>query len=227
MMRRATVRLMLLITVLAGCISVDASAPDRTPLPGDLVAHSGAPVSDSEVTGLARAVFRPERSQIENGTEVYRFVCMACHGDQGQGLTTEWRQVFGVEDSNCWQSKCHAANHPAHGFQLPRTVPAILGAGTLLRIANGAELYDVIARTMPWWNPGSLSSEESWALTAYLLRGHSALPDRVTVDPGNAPIFRPGVAIVSGGDDRPIAIAIAGLLAIAAVALIIQNARRR
>jgi hypothetical protein len=31
-------------------------------------------------------------------------ICMACHGDQGQGLTDEWREAWDG-DSYCWESK--------------------------------------------------------------------------------------------------------------------------
>jgi hypothetical protein len=42
-------------------------------------------------------------TQLGQGTLLYWGVCMACHGDRGQGLTNEWRAVYG-EDQNCWAS---------------------------------------------------------------------------------------------------------------------------
>ena len=56
-------------------------------------------------------------SQLEYGAEVYRLVCQDCHGNRGQGLTDEWRATWAPADQNCWQSKCHAANHPPEGFR--------------------------------------------------------------------------------------------------------------
>ena len=44
--------------------------------------------------------------QLDRGASYYWGVCMACHGDYGQGLTDEWRNSFG-EDRNCWESGCH------------------------------------------------------------------------------------------------------------------------
>jgi cytochrome c len=40
--------------------------------------------------------------QLQKGSEIYWGICMACHGDIGQGLTDEWQDAFGEEDRNCW-----------------------------------------------------------------------------------------------------------------------------
>ncbi len=112
----------------------------------------------------------------DKGAIPYWGICLSCHGDKGQGLTDEWRQGgFGL-DMNCWKSKCHAPNHPTPGFTLPRLVPAIIGPNTLQRFTTVQELETYIKSTMPWWNPGSLSDDDSWNLTAYLLRENGVLP---------------------------------------------------
>jgi mono/diheme cytochrome c family protein len=103
-------------------------------------------------------------------------VCLACHGDKGQGLTDEWRELAFGEDMNCWKSKCHAANHPPEGFYLIRQVPPAIGPGSLKRFVTAADLQHYLKKKMPWWKPGSLSEEEAWQLTAYLMRSSSLLP---------------------------------------------------
>lgn len=40
----------------------------------------------------------PGSPQMEYGREIYRLACSACHGDKGQGLTTEWRMAWAPED---------------------------------------------------------------------------------------------------------------------------------
>src|SRR3972149_2738493 len=50
-------------------------------------------------------------TQTDKGELVYWGICLACHGDRGQGLTDEWRDAWG-EDRNCGASKAHAANQP-------------------------------------------------------------------------------------------------------------------
>ncbi len=111
-------------------------------------------------------------SQADRGGEVYRLVCSACHGGRGQGLTDEWRASWAPSDRNCWQSKCHAANHPPDGFVLPRTAPAIIGPGALAKFPTAADVHAFIAANMPWQQPGSLTDEEYWQLTAFLMRAN-------------------------------------------------------
>jgi len=106
----------------------------------------------------------------DRGSLTWWGVCMACHGDKGQGLTLEWRITAFGEDFNCWQSKCHAANHPPQGFVFPKEVPPAMGEGTLRRFVTAAELQRYLKTRMPWWAQGSLSQEQAWELTAFLLR---------------------------------------------------------
>jgi len=109
-------------------------------------------------------------SQADEGAQVYYLVCMACHGDKGQGLTEEWRNVLSPEDRNCWQSKCHASNHPLEGFKMPDTVPPVVGPGLISAFGNASNLHTYLKVRMPWQAPGSLSEEEYWQLTAFLIR---------------------------------------------------------
>lgn len=123
---------------------------------------------------LEKPVLPANPSLADQGSIPYWSICLSCHGDKGQGLTDEWREQFGA-DKNCWTSKCHAANHPPQGFSFPHVVPPVIGPGTLTRFTTALELKEYIQKTMPWWKPGSLDEEKSWALTAYLLRENGAL----------------------------------------------------
>jgi hypothetical protein len=120
-------------------------------------------------------------TQADQGAQVYYLVCMACHGDRGQGLTAEWRGALDPPDQNCWQSRCHAANHPPDGFVFPHDVPPVIGPSMAARFANGLELYQYLKTRMPWQAPGMRSDEEYWQLTAHLLRWNG-------VDPGSEPL---------------------------------------
>lgn len=117
----------------------------------------------------------PDASQLEYGAEVYRLVCKACHGDKGQGLTDDWRAQWEPQDQNCWQSKCHALNHPPDGFYLPIS-PAVVGP-PLKIFETALDLYSFIRKYMPWHNPGSMTENESWSVTAYILKINN-------IDPG-------------------------------------------
>jgi hypothetical protein len=111
---------------------------------------------------------------------------MACHGDRGQGLTEEWRSAWSPGDQNCWQSKCHAANHPPQGFELPVIIPGLIGEGTLPRFETAADLELFICERMPWYAPRTLDETTCWQLAAFLLRENGVLPDGVQLDATNA-----------------------------------------
>ncbi len=110
----------------------------------------------------------PDATQLEYGAEIYRLVCSACHAYDGTGLTDEWRATWDPDSQNCWQSKCHGENHPQDGFFLPDS-PAIVGPVIPALFANAYELYEYIYIYQPWYNPNSLTEEEAWAVTAYVL----------------------------------------------------------
>ena len=128
----------------------------------------------------------PNATQADYGAEVYRLVCKACHGDRGQGLTPDWIVQWAPDDQNCWQSKCHSANHPPDGFVLPRDIPPAIGATVASRFTDGLQLQRYIAATMPWHAPGTLESEEYWQVTAYLLAQSGVEIGNATLNEENA-----------------------------------------
>ncbi|MGH8010487.1 MAG: hypothetical protein ACREQ3_26120, partial [Candidatus Binatia bacterium] len=132
----------------------------------------GEPGTNGEPERLVAPTLSANPTQAERGAHEFALRCMACHGDRGQGLTDEWRAAWGVEEQNCWQSKCHAANHPPEGFELLPFAPQVIGQGALSRFETAADLHDFICTNMPWQNPGSLEDAMCWQLTAFLLRAN-------------------------------------------------------
>jgi hypothetical protein len=112
-------------------------------------------------------------SQADTGAQVFWLNCQPCHGDVGQGLTDEWRAQYPPEDQNCWESRCHGDRPYDDGFTLPHFVPGVIGPDTLLRFTSAADLFAFIKAAMPFQAPGSLSDDDYWALTAFLLRAHA------------------------------------------------------
>jgi cytochrome c len=130
---------------------------------------TGTPVVPT-VDRLAEPTLPALPSQADKGSQVYWLSCMPCHGDWGQGLTTEFRNAYPEEDRNCWNSGCHGNRPYLNGFTLPQTVPALIGTGTLQKFPNAAVLRAYIFAAMPFWKPGSLTEEETLQITAFLLR---------------------------------------------------------
>jgi mono/diheme cytochrome c family protein len=121
---------------------------------------------------LARPPMSDPPTQIELGHVEYWMSCMVCHGDRGQGLTEEWRSVLDPEDMNCWQSKCHAPNHPPEGFEIPRQSPLVIGPGALTGYETATDLFEYLRTNMPWAFPGLFEDDVYWNLTAYLAQAN-------------------------------------------------------
>ncbi len=157
--------LAVLVAALTSCASPAPPSPTAAAAATPTPKHMPVPAS----TGDWLLVNVPANAtQAQYGAEVYRLVCQDCHGDKGQGLTPQWRATWAPQDQNCWQSKCHAANHPPEGFILP-IAPAIVGQAALSPFSTAQDLYDFIQAQMPWYRPGSLVQKDAWAVTAHVL----------------------------------------------------------
>ena len=124
--------------------------------------------------------------QADHGAQVYWLSCLPCHGDKGQGLTDEFRKTYPPEEEYCWKSGCHGANPYESGFTLPKTIPAVIGSTTLAKFTDAAQLNVYIRATMPFWNPGSLTEEEAWRVTAFVLRENGLWDGSTELNASNA-----------------------------------------
>lgn len=141
---------------------------------------------------LAQPTLPVVPSQADHGAQVYWLSCLPCHGDRGQGLTDEFRDTYPLEDRYCWNSGCHGARPYDNGFKLPMTIPAVVGAGTLQKFANASVLQAYIKATMPFWKPGSLTDDEAWQVTAFVLRANGLWDDRAELNASNPDQVRVG-----------------------------------
>jgi hypothetical protein len=231
-MKRKAIGWMLLFG-LGGLLLTGALLPSVTPTAAPSVTPTataaGTPVPELILTLTYNRLDKPQVSspptQADKGAVYYWLVCIPCHGDKGQGLTEEWREVFGPEEKNCWQAECHGKRHPDDGFELPHAVPPVLGAAALGRFNNAEELQHVISTSMPWYRPSYMKAEESWQVTAFLLRQQGVMPSQVTLNAGNAPIFRLRTAAPKMAEEKPVTVAVIGLLVVA-VAGIVWHYRR-
>jgi S-disulfanyl-L-cysteine oxidoreductase SoxD len=148
----------------AGCGRTEPPQPDPTP-----TAAAASMLEPGRESWVIINELPEGTTQVGMGAEVYRLVCKICHGDRGQGLTSDWLAQINPEDRNCWQSKCHAENHPPDGFTLPAYVPPVVGAQIALKYPTAQDLYNYNLRLMPWQAPATMLDEEYWAVTAYLL----------------------------------------------------------
>ncbi len=180
-----TLTILLPVAMAAAACGGSPEEPSESPVPAT---PFSTPSSES---WLLLPEFPSTATQADVGAEIYRLVCQDCHGDRGQGLTDGWRAEWAPEDQNCWQSKCHASNHPPEGFILPRYVPALIGPNTLLAHQTVLDLQNFIRNRMPWHDPGNLQEVEYWQVTAYLIRERGLASGDLPLDEikaGNLPL---------------------------------------
>ena len=119
---------------------------------------------------LAEPTLPVAPSQADRGSQGYWLSCLPCQGDKGQGLTDEFRAVYPPEDQYCWERGCHGEMPYENGFTLPMVVPALIGQDVLAKFSDAAQLNSYTRATMPFWKPGSLTEEDAWSITAFIMR---------------------------------------------------------
>ncbi len=109
-------------------------------------------------------------SQSDTGAQAYWGMCQDCHGDQGQGLTADWRSTFAPDYQDCWASGCHGEDAPENSFLIPETgAPDLAGPGALPQFLTAFGLGSYIQKSMPLSPIGAITPDQAWELTAFLL----------------------------------------------------------
>ena len=159
-------------------------------------------------------------NQADNGGQVFWGMCMSCHGDRGQGLTAEWRDSFGKEERDCWSSGCHGEDAPQNSFLIPATgAPAIAGEESLANFLNAYELKTYISENMPLFPSGSLTTEQAWDLTAFLLQINAVQPAGLILGQTNGAAIPVHTKVSKPENETPGTFILAGILILAAIGL--------
>lgn len=156
-------------------------------VPGSLHTAPPEPTHEPMFDRLEEPALGESPTQVDTGRYLYYHHCMPCHGDQGQGLTDEWRLVWVDDHQNCWARGCHTGKSELASFYIPRSVPAVSGSpGTLGRFETAGQLFAFLCATQPPQRPGALSESEYWAVTAFLLHENGRLSPNAQIGPGAA-----------------------------------------
>src|ERR1700749_4737114 len=125
----------------------------------------GRPATDAEIAGWNIDIGRngenlpPGSGTVSHGREVFAQQCAACHGEKGEG---------GVGDRLVGGQGTLATSNPV------RTVRSYWPYATTL--------FDYIRRAMPQNAPRSLSNDDVYAVSAYILNLNGLLPADTTLD---------------------------------------------
>ncbi|BDB70444.1 hypothetical protein Cthiooxydans_28560 [Comamonas thiooxydans] len=111
---------------------------------------------------------------VQKGMDVWEAKCASCHGVFGESNEVFSPLVGGT-----------TAEDIKTGHVARLKDPAFPGRTTLMKVATVSTLWDYINRAMPWNAPKSLSTEEVYAVTAYLLNLGGVVPESFTLSDTN------------------------------------------
>ncbi|GAB2591297.1 hypothetical protein GCM10027034_24880 [Ramlibacter solisilvae] len=111
---------------------------------------------------------------VAKGQDVWESKCASCHGVFGESNEVFAPLVGGTTDEDIKTGR--VANLKRNDFP---------GRTTLMKVSSVSTLWDYINRAMPWNAPKSLSTEEVYAVTAYLLNLGRIVPDDFTLSDAN------------------------------------------
>lgn len=130
---------------------------------------------------LAEPPLPANPTKYELGRNLYWHWCMTCHGDQGQGLTDEFRGIWPPDHQNCWGRGCHAGKEGDMGFPIPTIVPALVNEHRLSQFSSQQALADYLELTHPPQSPGILKPEEYQAIAHFVFTMNGRLPVSVSI----------------------------------------------
>ncbi len=102
---------------------------------------------------------------VEQGRYIYKVLCANCHGDHGQGV----------------------GDYPAlaGGQGTLKSADPVLTVGSYWPYAT--TVWDYTHRAMPYQRPGTLSADETYALTAFILYMNDIVEDKAELNEKTLP----------------------------------------
>jgi len=114
----------------------------------------GKPITEADIAAWDVAAMPDGRGLPEGkgtaveGAKMFAEKCVACHGEGGKGVPNVAAPMIGGQPLT-------------NGIDTPKTIGNFIGYSTIV--------FDFVRRAMPYPQPRSLTSDEVYALTAYLL----------------------------------------------------------
>ena len=129
--------------------------------------HFGHPVTEAELAALNIDVRTPDgvglppgRGSVAQGKQVYDAKCASCHGPEAKGGPVYGTMVGGIGSMT--------------------KNPRVLTPGSMYPYAPA--LFDYVRRAMPMDRPQSLSNDEVYAVSAYILHLNGLVPAEAVMD---------------------------------------------
>jgi len=176
---------MLRSALLFAAIAAAAAAPTQAADPARLAI--GRTATKAEIAGWdidvrADGHGLPEGSgSVRDGQKIYAESCAACHGESGEGKL---------------------ADRLVGGYGTLATTKPVRTVGSFWPYPT--TLFDYIRRAMPFSAPQSLTADQVYALTAYVLHLNNIVPEDTVLDAHSLPkVAMPNRGGFTSPDPRP------------------------
>lgn len=157
---------------------------------GEPGVNLGTPVTEAELRARSITIFPdgrglpPGSGSVGDGAEFYRTRCGSCHGQTGtEGPASR------LAGSDGWLS----FSDPLRILRIQKSPLLVLSVGALW--PHATSIFDYVRRAMPHTAPKSLTNDEVYALTAYILYLNELIPEDARLTKDNLPgVEMPGRA---------------------------------
>ncbi len=158
--------------LLAACV-LPAGAQDKFPGVGRAATPAEVKAWDIDVRPDFKGL-PPGSGSVDKGQDIWESKCASCHGVFGESNSVFNPLVGGTTKDDI---------KTGHVATLMR--PDYPGRTTLMKVPTFSTLWDYIHRAMPWNAPKSLSVDEVYAVTAFLLNLGDIVPADFTLSDKN------------------------------------------
>jgi mono/diheme cytochrome c family protein len=104
---------------------------------------------------------------VDAGAAIFAVKCAGCHGAKGEGIAPAYPALIGRDPKG--ENFVFSTD-----WKITRTIGNYWPYATTV--------FDYVRRAMPLTQPGSLTNDEVYALTAYLLAANQVIPMNTTLD---------------------------------------------
>lgn len=111
---------------------------------------------------------------VSSGQDIWEAKCASCHGVFGESNQFFSPLIGGTTKQDVQTGRVARLNDAAYP-----------GRTTMMKAAHVSTLWDYIYRAMPWNQPKSLTPDEVYGVTAFMLNLAGIVPDNFTLSDGN------------------------------------------
>jgi S-disulfanyl-L-cysteine oxidoreductase SoxD len=111
---------------------------------------------------------------VAKGQEIWEAKCASCHGYFGESNQFFNPIIGGVVAQDLKSGRVASLRDPGY----PQRT-------TMMKLSSLSTLWDYINRAMPWNNPKTLTTDEVYAVTAYILNLSAVVPDEFVLTDSN------------------------------------------